>query len=73
MKIRCQPGSWAKADEFGTLLYDLERDPGQREPLQDRAVEHHMTEMLIRLMREDDSPPEQFERLGLNANPERIP
>ena len=32
-----------------------------------------MTEMLIRLMREDDSPPEQFERLGLNANPERIP
>ncbi|MBF0678607.1 MAG: sulfatase-like hydrolase/transferase [Devosia sp.] len=51
--------------EFGTLLYDLETDPGQTTPLRDAALELRMADMLVRLMRENDAPPSQYERLGL--------
>ncbi|GLQ08286.1 sulfatase [Devosia yakushimensis] len=53
--------------EFGTLLYDLETDPGQTTPLRDVALELRMADLLVRLMRENDAPPSQFERLGLPA------
>lgn len=53
--------------EFGTLLYDLEADPGQTTPLRDVALELRMADLLVRLMRENDAPPSQFERLGLPA------
>ncbi|MDD3251339.1 MAG: sulfatase-like hydrolase/transferase [Lachnospiraceae bacterium] len=51
---------------FGTLLYDLEKDPGQTNPIQDTAVEQRMMEAMKRCMVENDSPKEQFWRLGLN-------
>jgi arylsulfatase A-like enzyme len=52
-------------DKFKTLLFDLQRDPGQREPMQDAAVEQRMTQHLLRLMREADAPVSQYQRLGL--------
>lgn len=54
-----------KSLELGTLLFDLQADPGQERPIQDPAVEQKMIDHLIRLMRECDAPEEQFERLGL--------
>ena len=48
-----------------TLLYDLEKDPGQLQPITDPTVEQQMIHQLVRLMKASDSPPEQFERLGL--------
>ncbi|NLD45318.1 MAG: sulfatase, partial [Chloroflexi bacterium] len=50
-----------------TLLFDLESDPAQEHPLEDAdgAVEARMVEHLVRLMRENDAPPEQYARLGL--------
>jgi arylsulfatase A-like enzyme len=56
----------ADAHSFGTLLFDLEKDPGQRQPIQDRNVEERMIRHTVRLMEENDAPPEQFERLGLS-------
>jgi hypothetical protein len=53
------------AHEFGTLLFDLEADPKQERPLRDPAVEQRMIAKLIRLMKQHDAPPEQYERLGL--------
>lgn len=50
---------------YGTLLFDLEHDPRQEQPVTDPALEQQMIKYLVRLMRESDSPPEQFERLGL--------
>lgn len=50
---------------FGTLLFDLHADPKQEHPLNDPAVEQMMIDHLVRLMRENDAPPEQYERLGL--------
>ncbi|MCB0143393.1 MAG: hypothetical protein KDE50_26075, partial [Caldilineaceae bacterium] len=53
--------------EFGTMLYDVAADPQQTQPLDDPAVEQRMIEHLLRLMRENDAPADQYERLGLNA------
>jgi hypothetical protein len=52
---------------FGTLLFDLQADPGQEHPIQDPAVEKRMIDHLVRLMRGNDAPPEQFVRLGLDS------
>lgn len=53
-------------DILATLLFDLRDDPGQEHPIQDAEVEAMMTAHLVRLMRENQAPPEQFERLGLD-------
>jgi arylsulfatase A-like enzyme len=49
---------------FGTMLFDLETDPDQRRPMHDPEVERRMESLLWALMRENDAPAEQFERLG---------
>lgn len=53
------------AYSFGTLLFDIETDPRQEHPLHDEALEKRMIGLLVRCMKESDSPAEQFERLGL--------
>ncbi|WP_210480136.1 sulfatase [Naasia sp. SYSU D00948] len=52
---------------FGTLLYDMDVDPGQLEPLRDPGIELRMAELLVEAMRRNSAPPSQFERLGLPA------
>jgi len=56
-------GKWMR--DLATELYDLKNDPKQATPLHDATVEQYMTEHLIRLMRANDAPREQFTRLGL--------
>lgn len=63
LKIEACP--WIKAHPFGTLLFDLHTDPGQKEALEAPDIEAMMIQHLIRLMLANDSPVEQFERLGL--------
>ena len=53
-----------------TLLFDLEADPQQNRPLEDSEVEAQMVRHLVRAMRANDAPPEQFERLGLEEDAE---
>ena len=47
------------------LLFDLQADPQQTEPIEDAAVEQKMVDHLVRVMVENDAPLEQYERLGL--------
>ncbi len=54
--------------QFGTLLFDMQTDPAQENPLDDPALELRMTKLLVKLMRENDAPLEQYERLGLPAS-----
>ena len=63
MKIAAR--AWSTPAPFETLLFDLVADPRQEHPLQDRAIEERMIAHMMRLMRESDAPPEQYERLGL--------
>lgn len=57
---------WVDPARFGTLLFDLEQDPGQAKPLQDPELEVKMIRHMARLMKENDAPPEQFTRLGIS-------
>jgi arylsulfatase A-like enzyme len=53
--------------QYGDLLFDLAEDPGQLHPVKDNpSLENSMREKLVTLMRENDAPPEQFLRLGLD-------
>jgi arylsulfatase A-like enzyme len=54
--------------ELHTMLFDLASDPHQERPIQDAAVEARMIGRLVRLMRANDAPPEQFRRLGLEPD-----
>lgn len=62
------PGrSMTNAHQFGHLLFDLAEDPQQERPLQDPALEERMIRLLLRLMQENDAPPEQYVRLGVET------
>lgn len=60
-----QKQPWLRDEARQTLLFDLAADPKQQHPLQDPAVEKRMIDHLVRLMKECDAPPEQYDRLGL--------
>ena len=63
--MRIQGRPWRNPHEFGTLLFDLESDPKQENPIQDEEIEGRMVAHMVRLMQWNDAPPEQYERLGL--------
>ena len=50
---------------FETKLFDLDTDPGQTRNLAGTDLESACIDMLKTAMQEADSPPSQFERLGL--------
>jgi hypothetical protein len=66
IKIAAGHNGWRHVHRFGTLLFDLHTDRGQEQPIHNPEVERRMIALLIALMEENDAPPEQFERLGLN-------
>lgn len=66
MKIPARGWRTMNPFDFGTLLYDVADDPQQLQLLDDPAVEQQMVDHLLRLMRENDAPAEQYERLGLS-------
>jgi arylsulfatase A-like enzyme len=63
LKIGSRPGGASSQDK--TLLFDLRNDPGQEHPMRNPAIEHIMLEKLVKLMKENEAPLEQYHRLGL--------
>ncbi|NLS79696.1 MAG: sulfatase [Chloroflexi bacterium] len=63
--MRLDGRGWTQKAEPETLLFDLEADPRQEHPLHDPEIEARMIRLMVKLMRANDAPPEQFERLGL--------
>ncbi|MET9490771.1 sulfatase [Nocardia sp. NPDC006630] len=63
--IRVPGRALINAHQFGTLLFDLETDPAQSNPIIDDTIELRMAGLLVALMRDTDAPHSQFERLGL--------
>jgi len=63
LKIESSKSRIASQNE--TLLFDLLKDPKQERPLDDPGLEKQMVELLVELMKENDAPIEQYERLGL--------
>ena len=55
-----------RADKVtGNLLFDLENDPGQLEPISDEAEEKRLQEAMTRLLIENEAPEEIFKRYDL--------
>lgn len=50
---------------FGSLLFDVESDPEQLQPIIDDELELRMISLLLEQMRLNEAPISQFERLGL--------
>ena len=67
--IKVEGKSWRMGQTYKTMLFDLENDPAQENPIDDPDVEARMIEHIIQLMTENDAPPEQFIRLGLKSPP----
>lgn len=59
------PGGEEVRMDLSTRLYDLEKDPEQKRPIQDAPVEQRMTQQLCKHLTELGAPEEQWQRLGL--------
>lgn len=67
LKIPAKEWDSIDFNEYPTMLFDLERDPMQLNPIQDTEVEERMINLMTELMKENDCPVEQFKRLGLSG------
>lgn len=65
LRMAGEPVGRSSATVLETLLFDLETDPGQERPLADPAIELRMINLMLELMRRNEAPPSQYERLGL--------
>ena len=54
-----------KQYSFGHLLFDIENDPNQENPISNVEIEKKMIHLLVQSMKDSHSPIEQFDRLGL--------
>jgi arylsulfatase A-like enzyme len=57
--------AWSPPPGFDSLLYNVEDDPQQSQPLHAPALEAHFRQHMVALMQANDAPPEQYERMGL--------
>ena len=48
-----------------TLLFDVQADPGQLEPITCTEIEARMIRLMLLEMARNECPSEQYERLGL--------
>ena len=69
MRMPATP-TWMNPWQHGTLLFDLERDPDQLQPMRDDDVELRMLRLLAKRLHESDAPTSQFDRLGIPVNGE---
>ncbi|MDD3253424.1 MAG: sulfatase [Lachnospiraceae bacterium] len=60
-------GDTTMKSSLGTVLYDLKQDPYQMHPIRDEEKEAELQAAMIALMKENDAPSEQYERLGFNT------
>ncbi len=55
----------SKQFEYPTQLFDIQADPLQLHPIDDPEIMARMEDLMRRAMKENNCPPEQFERLKL--------
>ena len=58
--------SMGSARETTTVLYDLENDPGQYHPIDDKAEIARLERELLQHLSRNSAPPEAYRRIGLN-------
>ena len=64
---------WMNPWRFGTLLFDLETDPHQLNPIDDPEIELRMLRLMASMLHENEAPRSQFDRLGIPYDSEPGP
>ncbi|ALD66483.1 sulfatase [Spiroplasma cantharicola] len=62
----------ANSFKYGNLLFDLENDPNQLNPLKDKKIEQMMIEKMVKKMKTVDAPLETYQRIGLDKEASKI-
>lgn len=66
LKLKNVGSDAGKTDfRYGNMLFNVKADPQQRHPIDDPEKEVALINEMIHLMKADDAPEDQFERLGL--------
>ncbi len=65
MKIECMGDILGLPYMYGSYLFDLRDDLTQEDPIYDKDIEKNMISQMVKLMKENDAPPEQYERLEI--------
>lgn len=65
MKIEASSLFGADSFSFGTKLFDLKADPNEEIEIEDLEIEAKMIKFMVELMKKNDAPKEQYQRLGL--------
>lgn len=60
-------GQGAQIADADTVLYDLETDPKQMEPIDNPEVEERLIGEMVKIMTRNEAPPEAYRRLGLEV------
>ena len=55
-------------NEYGSQLFDLEKDPQELNPIEDPETEARLSSAMVKLMKESDAPSELYERMGFPHN-----
>ncbi len=65
--LKCSANAFGQssAHSFGPMLFDTLNDPQELNPLEDADAEKSMIMGMVKIMKENDSPLEQYTRLGL--------
>jgi arylsulfatase A-like enzyme len=66
-EARRPPMQGGALDDAQTVLYDLETDPQQLQPIDDAVTEQRMIAALQALMRKNEAPEELYRRFGLDS------
>ena len=64
--LQCPTHCPIDAHKYGDLLFDLQTDYAQQQPLKDTALTERMTQLMLTLMKQNDAPQEQYLRVGLS-------
>lgn len=65
---RLANATFCNSFQYGSLLWDLYKDPHQQMPVDNPVLEAKMLNALIEKMRDNDAPSEQFTRLGIKPD-----
>lgn len=63
--LKIRSGDKYSVNRFGSLLYNIDQDPGQLSPIEDSALEERMVQKLKQKLKEHEAPVEQYKRLAL--------
>jgi arylsulfatase A-like enzyme len=64
MKIAAGAG-FINPVQYGSKLFNVNEDPGQLREIEDLEVEVRLTNAMAKMLRENDAPSEQYQRMGI--------